>query len=585
MNREVDRLAKTFSIPEDKAFIVWFGMIAFNLSEDESHDAMSIEGPNDKGIDLFWVDDAKRTVYICQCKYSSEGKSKPKINDLSALLGSTDWLLQSSERLIAEGRSELIGTSEEFQEAIKNQYTVQLWFVYAGKKSQEIDKRVRVFNAVPENEDKRWTAVNCSDDLLDILFQEVQGNSKRIESATISFSIQPFKDISFEFGGDFGKGLVATVDGQQLAKLYELYGDTLFARNIRGFLGERTGTVNSLIKNTIIDKRSKGNFWAFNNGITIVCEDYDYRPRKKELHIRNFSIVNGGQTTVIMARHKDAYKEGDVSVLVRIIKPPQTIIEDITRYTNSQNQIRVWDFSSQDPIQIKLKQNFSDLDVPYYYDIRRGEWASYKSQQREKYRTNRSPYRRIKHELLAQYLAAFSGNAVIAYKNKGFLAEKFKGETFPPDLRVEEALFIWFAGEKVKELIHEETRVEREKVEQGDKEREKFVYFLVRGGKFYSLATFGLLAQLRNGHDYLRSIDQERIISKKADKRIEKYAKLSIQHFKRAANDELKIRGTELSVLVKDLSFFDGISERVKSYYEEMKVASEFFEEALPKLF
>ena len=40
VNKEIDRLAKIFSVTKDKAFAIWFGMIAFNLSEDDAHDAI-----------------------------------------------------------------------------------------------------------------------------------------------------------------------------------------------------------------------------------------------------------------------------------------------------------------------------------------------------------------------------------------------------------------------------------------------------------------------------------------------------------------------------------------------------------------
>lgn len=581
---EIARIKRIYLLSNDKAFALWVGTVAFDLDEDDAHDAISIEGPNDKGIDLFWTDEVNRKVYICQCKYSESGSSNPKTKDLETLLGCTDWLVQSEETLKREGKEPLVGAALEFQTALDNQYAVYLWFVYFGKRSEGIDKRIRVYNSVPENLDKKWIAVNCSNDVLKTLYDENQGLSKRIEKAIFDFPKKKLAETYFEFSGEFGSGVVTTIDGQELAKLYKQYGDNLFARNIRGFLGERSGTVNYLLKQTALDKSARGNFWAYNNGITIVCNDYKISEKNNKIEVKEFSIVNGGQTTVILSKNSSEYGVEEIFVLARIIKPPQIIINDIIKFTNTQNQIRSWDFSSQDPIQIRLKSDFSGLTAPYYYDIRRGEWGPLAQSEKQLYQRKDRTYRKIKHDLLAQYLASYKGNTVVAYKNKGFLAERFRTDTFPPDLRVEEALFIWLAGEEVKEVVRGETRIEREKIDEGEKEREKFLYLLVRGGRFYSLGVFGLLANYRNGIDYLRSINEDRIVSNNANARLHNYAKLSTLFYKRAAVDEMKVSGTDISVLVRESDYFKRIAERIHSYYEEISVDDDYLNKTLPKL-
>jgi len=55
-----------------------------------------------------------------------------------------------------------------------------------------------------------------------------------------------------------------------LARLHKNYGNLLFEGNVRLFIGERKGGINEKIIDTATNR--PGEFWALNNGITIVAE-------------------------------------------------------------------------------------------------------------------------------------------------------------------------------------------------------------------------------------------------------------------------------------------------------------------------
>ena len=579
LRREVERLAEIYSIPEHKAFAVWFGRTVLDLDEDDAFDALSVEGPNEKGMDLFWVDNANQRVLIAQCKYSIEGTSRPKVSGLDQLLSCTDWLA-SPQALESEGRPELVAASREYRDAVDQGYSVQLWFAYCGKRSENIDKRIRVFNDNTEHQERGRVARACDLSLLEGMHREGMGRGRRIESAEMIVS----RD-AYQVKGSFGTGLVTSVGASQLASLYEEFGDDLFARNVRAWLGARKGSVNAGIIDTLESAKERGNFWAYNNGITVVCDDYTHDPETGVLRLSNFSIVNGCQTTVALARTQETWDVQEPLVLARIICPPEGIIDSVIRFTNSQNLIRRWDLVAQEPTQIRLQSEFQHLNDPIYYVRRRGDWRSLSAQEKRKYRDGESgPMRRIEHDLLGQYLAAFKGRAVVAYKNKAFLFDRFYEETFPADLRVEEALFVWRAGEVTQELVREEIRKETKKVEQGQRERQKYVLMLKRGGRFYALGVFGHVAGLRNGPDYLRSINEDRTTSKAATDRIEHYARISIPWYKQAVDDLLQISGTELYVLIRQEDFFERVAERVANMYEMWSVDRGWLDSTLPRL-
>lgn len=575
---ELTYIEKAFAVKRSSAFPIWFAKFALELDDDDAFDALSVEGANDKGMDLFWIDHPNQRIFISQCKYASAYDHKPKVSEVNALVECLDWL-STPETLLTEGRPELVSAAEDYQEHIKRDYSVQLWFVYLGENNANVDKRIRAFNENQENIDNNRSIVHCHLTLLKSMFDEVRSGGQRIAEAEIA--VTPG---SLEVSGTFGKGLVTSVSGSDLVSLYSKFGDMLFARNVRGWLGARKGSVNAAIIDTLKNDRERSNFWAYNNGITIVCDDFSYSADTGELKLTNFSIVNGCQTTVALVKSNGKDLPEDISLLARVVSPPESIIDSVIRFTNSQNLIRKWDLVSQDITQKRLQAEFAALDNPHFYASRRGEWAALSKEDKNKFKANGS-YRTIKHDLLGQLLASFSGFPVSAYKEKGLLFEALYSRTFPPDLRVEEALLVWRIGQIVQDLVREEIRSETKKVESGDKSREKYVTMLRRGGRFYVTAVLGHVARLRNGPDFLRSINEERILSKGAADRIAKYARVSIPWYMNAVSDLIELSERTISVLIRETGYFERVAERIETQYKVASVSEDWLRGALPKLF
>jgi hypothetical protein len=120
----------------------------------------------------------------------------------------------------------------------------------------------------------------------------------------------------FSSSGAFGNAIVVSMPGSELVRLYEKYGDILFDRNVRLFLGDRKGSVNAGIASTLRDEQRRDKFWAFNNGITMLCDGFEIEDEDNGLLVvRNFNIINGCQTTVSLAR--STVDLTDVYVLAR----------------------------------------------------------------------------------------------------------------------------------------------------------------------------------------------------------------------------------------------------------------------------
>ena len=295
LQAEVRQISQRERLSADKAFLFWFAINVLDLSEGDAREAISIEGSNDKGIDIFWVDDDEGRIVIAQGKYSGKLTSQPKISHITKLESSLNWL-SNPEALRRDGKADLAQAADDYIEAVKQGYGVELWFVYTGSKCPNIDKHISVYNQNRDNIERRRTFRHYHIDLLQATWEELEGASRRIDSDEIAI----VGNNVFPFEGAFGKAMVATVQGSEIVRLHEKYEERLFDRNVRLFLGVRKGSVNAGIAETLRNKSECGNFWAYNNGITIVCDDFS--PNGTKVKLTNFSIVNGCQTAVSLAQ-------------------------------------------------------------------------------------------------------------------------------------------------------------------------------------------------------------------------------------------------------------------------------------------
>ena len=81
-----------------------------------------------------------------------------------------------------------------------------------------------------------------------------------------------------EKGPNWSSGILS-IPGTWLRDQFLKYGDKLFSANYRGFLGiSKRRKINFGIKNTA--EKEPSNFWAYNNGITILTLDYAHQKNK-----------------------------------------------------------------------------------------------------------------------------------------------------------------------------------------------------------------------------------------------------------------------------------------------------------------
>ena len=113
----------------------------------------------------------------------------------------------------------------------------------------------------------------------------------------------------------YGDGAaVVNVSAYSIKQLYAQHNTNLLARNLRYHVAGRD--IDNAIKETIT--KDPDSFWLKNNGITIICDDFEIDG--KEVKLKNFSIVNGGQTTYLLHKSTNISSENDLYLPCKIIK-------------------------------------------------------------------------------------------------------------------------------------------------------------------------------------------------------------------------------------------------------------------------
>ncbi|WP_208866845.1 AIPR family protein [Caulobacter radicis] len=136
---------------------------------------------------------------------------------------------------------------------------------------------------------------------------------------------------------DFVKNLLLTTDGNLRTQVFE--------ENVRSFLGLEN-PVNSSISSTINSDAST-RFPVLNNGITIVSPDV--RLQGNTLHLTNFQIVNGCQTSNVLFENKDNLD--DIMVNIKVVETQnEDVFSELVRATNSQSKVEDNQFLSLKPI-------------------------------------------------------------------------------------------------------------------------------------------------------------------------------------------------------------------------------------------
>ena len=154
--------------------------------------------------------------------------------------------------------------------------------------------------------------------------------------------------------------------------LYATHGVNLLSLNLRYHISG--GKIDKEIRETV--NNAPESFWFKNNGITIICDNF--RIDGREVHLENFSIVNGGQTAYVLCKSKKLVAAHDFFLSCKIVKTigttekeKNTFSLEIAKAANAQKPIKDSDLKANATEQRSFAQFMRAVGI--FYQTKRGE--------------------------------------------------------------------------------------------------------------------------------------------------------------------------------------------------------------------
>jgi hypothetical protein len=505
---QVKEIKDIFDYPNlGSAFVHWCIDQKFGgeMPDDDIREYCEIGGKNDKGIDSFWPADDEKLIYIVQGKYAERGTKKINRGIVTDLRVTVNWLENPRGRVKQEVRD----AASIYRERVEKGFNIKMILIVLGKLRPGAQEEVDQFNQShsPDHEIEVW-------DLSD-LQETYENNLSREEPAgpDVELNLIPGEYFHKEFPEH--PSVVATVRGEEIAKLRRDHRLAIFHRNIRYYLG---GDVAQSIKTTAQNPEENKNFWYYNNGISVVCDDFSLDEDNHRVQVRNFQIVNGVQTATALYESLPNIDDG-VTLLTRITKAPEearerpSFSDKIAFNNNSQNPVKTRDLMANHPIQIQLQNGFDNLGKPVFYERKRKEWEALPKAKQRRYKEGRKR-RLIRNHIAGKAYLAFrklkpkeakatTKNIFVSTERDGFYDEIFTDSTTVHDLLLPMCLLEKIEG-KIKEFTKEYKEAEENNfrgISQEDQERLKRRLFL-KHANYILLAMMGYLMRKKYDDDF-----------------------------------------------------------------------------------
>ncbi len=416
-------------LSDDELFVAWF--LRAYITENEEVAVRAVAGgARDKGIDAVFIDDAAKAVFIVQSKYRKVVEGKPESRSDVMSFANLAHIITD---LDTAGYREFVESTEAYaaellqsarKRVTKDGYRLWLYYVTLGKCSTALEKdALQAIRGVKANIAIEILAgkriMLLLRDYLDGAAPPIPTLDLEMESGqgvTVNGILQRY-DTNNEI-----ESWVFSMRGSAVGELFEQAGIRLFARNIRGFMGDTP--VNRGMTRTLQEEAD--HFFYYNNGVTIVCDRAERISSKGKdvLRVSNPQVINGQQTTRVLALNSE--RVGRASVLVKVIRVPRDedgtgdgfddLISRIVAGTNWQNAIRPSDLMANDRKQIDLERTLRKLGYTY---LRKRQT---KSEAKRLMGNKRSIV--IKKEDLAQAVAGCELDPVVARSGKDNLFEE-----------------------------------------------------------------------------------------------------------------------------------------------------------------
>ncbi len=433
LKSEIEKISQEFGCQLNIAFIRSILEAIFNMHEFEIDEAIT-DGGMDKGIDAIFEqenEEGENILYVVQSKYFNQNYDKT-IDENSKnliihavenyILG--DYPLNNLNKILRK-------KVENYRNRLVEGEIDSISIVFTTNGQRPGDNIISELEKFKEDNPQIVYEIYAEDDLSALFIPPSARMVKKIELKIIKEIGSGDKTFLNMPDIDVMSGKMIRVDVYELAKVIEK-NPNIFNANVRAYQSIRH-KVNKQIAETLRDPEQLKQFIYLNNGITLLCDDFEVKPGNVIIKLKNPSIINGCQTGNTIF---EVYKEGKIQpncgfVLVRIIKSKDVEIKKrIILATNTQIAVKSRDLISEDKIQKELEQQF--LNLGYYYDRK-------KNMHRDKPKN-----KVIDLEKAAQaYLALYLEKPAEAKNKKSEIYKSYYEQIFNKDLTAEQLLIAY----------------------------------------------------------------------------------------------------------------------------------------------
>ena len=326
---------------------------------------MVVDGQYDGGVDVLLTDPSSESsdLVIAQSKYYATISFEDVFNAMTKMAAFYKDMQQGHyEQVNATVQRRFLSLFSEVGEESKIHFVFYTSALQSGINKARIEKKFRELFA------------DSSQFEVSIFFgKDVVEEIKESESrrATVEHG-----KIRIDESGNcllYGENAaIVNVSAFSIKALYAQHNIQLLARNLRYHIAGRD--IDRGIDETI--RNNPESFWYKNNGITIVCSEFSIDGR--EVKLRDFSIINGGQTTYMIHKSRSIDEHNDFYLPCKIIKTEGDTEDEknafslsIAKATNTQKPIKPVDLKANSPEQVRFAQSMREVGI--FYQTKRGE--------------------------------------------------------------------------------------------------------------------------------------------------------------------------------------------------------------------
>lgn len=338
---------------------------ALILNEDEFAEIV-VDSTNDGGADILLTDPNSEAsdLVIGQSKFYKTITAEQVLNAVRKMADFyNDMTAGHYERFNERVRSRFLTLKSEVGEESKIHF---VFYTSAPRKKSidttDIEKKFREQFTI-------FDAIELSLMFADDVAKEIRDAEDRRPTVESGKILIDDKNNFLLYGDD---AVIVNASAFSIKSLYATYGTNLLSLNLRYHISG--GKIDREIRDTI--NNAPETFWLKNNGITIICDNF--RIDGCEVHLENFSVVNGGQTTYVLCKNKNLVAGHDFWLSCKIIKTAvNTEAEknafslEIAKAANSQKPIQPADLKANAPEQRSFAQAMRNIGV--FYQTKRGE--------------------------------------------------------------------------------------------------------------------------------------------------------------------------------------------------------------------